>query len=215
MDDKTLQQDVTDELNFEPGVNAAHIGVAVDRGIVTLSGHVGSYLEKMATERAVGRVRGVRGIAEELQVRYPNDKRAADDQIAERALNILAWYAGVPGGAVQVQVQKGWVTLTGAVSSGYQRFNAETAVQRLHGVTGITNQIRIKPTAVAGDVHKVIEEALRRNAELNARKVRVTIDGSRAVLEGAVGSWRERAAVERAAWSAPGVMAVEDRITVS
>ena len=138
MNDHTLRQTILEELDFDPSLNAKHIGVVVENGVVTLSGHVSSYSEKSAAEAAVQRIKGVRAIAEEIQVRYPDDKQTSDDQIAARALKIMAWNGTVPDGAVKLKVQKGWVTLTGKVDWYFHRAAAEAAVRRLSGVTGVT-----------------------------------------------------------------------------
>lgn len=215
MTDKYLRQLVLDELDFEPSVDAANIGVAVEKGIVTLSGHVHSYAEKMAAERAVQRVKGVRGIAEEIQVRYPEEKRTADDQIAQRALSIMSWDAQLPSGAVKVKVEKGWVTLTGAVEWFYQKNAAAAAVRKLSGVVGVSNQIEVKPRIQTADVKQKILAALERNADVEANAVRIAVEGDTVKLEGKVKAWYERDLVERAAWSVPGVRSVEDHLTLA
>jgi osmotically-inducible protein OsmY len=214
MTDKILRQTIIDELDFEPSVDAANIGVAVDNGVVTLTGHVASFAEKIAAERAVQRVKGVRAIAEKIEVRYPNDKRTADDQIAERALLIIAWNAQVPKDSVQVKVEKGWVTLTGAVDWQFQRAAAESAVRRLSGIVGVSNLIEIGPKVAASDVKQKILDALRRNAQLEADAIRVNVIDDQVVLEGNIKAWYECGVAERAAWSAPGVKAVQDHLVL-
>ena len=216
MNDGTLRQDIIDELDFEPSIDAADIGVAVDNGVVTLTGHVPTYSQKMTVEAVVRRVKGVKGLAEEIEVRPFGSNRTADDEIAKRAINTLMWNTSVPDNAVQVKVQKGWLTLTGKVDWQYQKTAAADAVSDLAGVTGVTNQIEIKPRASAFDVKKRIEDALKRNAELEAKAIRVDVlDAGKVRLEGRVHAWSERSAAERAAWSAPGVPIVEDRITIA
>lgn len=213
--DSQLQQDIMDELDFEPSVNAAHIGVAVRNSVVTLNGHVGSYAEKIAAEQAARRVKGVHGIAQEIEVRYPSDKKTADDEIAGRALSIMRWNAVVPYDTVQVEVQHGWVTLTGQVEWQFQRIAAESGIRRLSGVAGLFNEITIKPRIDAADVERMIGDALKRNAEVEAQGIRVfSLGDGRVALEGSVHDWREREAVKRAAWSAPGVLAVDDRLKI-
>ena len=215
MDDKVLRQIVTDELDFEPSIDAANIGVAVESGVVTLTGHVVGFTEKHAAEQAVQRVKGVRAIAEEIEVRRPNDKKTADDQIAGRAVRIIDWDAKIPKWAVKVKVHDGWITLSGAVGWQYQRMAAELAVRRLSGVTGVTNLIEIEPLAVQStDVKQKIVDALTRKADLDATAIRVTVVGNKVILEGRVGFLCERAIASRAAWSAPGVKAVENRLTL-
>lgn len=215
MSDKRLQQDVIDELDFEPSVNAAHIGVTASNGVVTLSGHVGSYAEKIAAEQAAKRVKGVKAIAQEIEVRYPSDKKTADDEIAGRVVSVLQWSAVVPRDSVQVKVQDGWVTLTGQVNWQFERTAAEAEVRRLSGVAGVMNSITIRPRVEAADVKHKIEEALKRNAQVEAEQVRVSVlGGGKIALDGKVHDWQERDAVKRAAWSAAGVMAVEDRLSI-
>jgi osmotically-inducible protein OsmY len=215
MSELKLRQDVVDELEFEPSVNAAHIGVAADKGVVTLSGHVGSYAEKLAALAAARRVRGVHAIADEIDVRYPSDRKSSDDQIAKRAVDILAWDTVVPDGATQVTVHDGWVTLTGNVDWQYQKKAAENDVRKLSGVRGVINNIVIRPRVKADDIKRKIEEALKRHAEVEAHAISVTVrNDDQVVLEGKVDNWDERYAVENAAWSAPGVKSVEDRILI-
>ncbi len=214
MDDLSLRDYVLSELEFEPSVNASHIGVAVDDGVVTLSGHVGSYAEKLAAEKIVQRLKGVRAIAEEIEVRLPSDRKTGDEQIAQRALDIIAWDTTIPDDKVMVKVQKGWITLSGEVDWYFQRNAAEAAVRKLSGVTGITNLIAIKPRVQAGDIKQRIEKALKRNAELEAENIRVVVSGGRVTLEGQVNAWHERAVAERAAWAAPGVVSVVDHLAL-
>jgi osmotically-inducible protein OsmY len=215
MSDRILKQAVEDELSWEPSVNAEHIGVAVDDGIVTLTGHVGSYTEKYAAENAVKRVKSVRGIAQEIEVRFPNDKKTSDDQIAKRALDIIAWDSTIPKDKVQVKVQGGFVTLSGEVEWFYQRDDAEKAVRKLAGIKGILNDIKIRSKAQASDIKSRIETALKRNAELEADAIRVSVFNGRVTLDGKVKAWYERDLAERTAWSAPGVVAVEDHINIA
>lgn len=212
MEDKYLRQSIIDELDFEPSIDAADIGVAVEDGVATLTGHVGSYAEKLAVEDAVRRVRGVKAIAEEIEVRYPDGKQTADDQIAKRALDILAWDISVPNDRIQVKVQHGWLTLTGEVDWNYQKTAAEQAVRKLGGVTGISNLITLKASLKADDVKDKIEAALKRNAELEADKIRVSVTSGRVRLEGKVKGWYERQIAEQAAWAVRGVDMVEDNL---
>lgn len=214
MDDISLREDILDELSFEPSLDAANIGVTVERGVVTLSGHVGSYAEKIAAEKAVQRVRGVRAVAEEIEVRYPNDKKLADDEIAQRALAIIGWDATVPDERIKVKVEKGWVTLSGEVQWQYQRSAAEQAVRKLSGVRGVTNLISVRAPLDVGDIRSHIEGALKRSAEVEAHAIRVGVEGGKVTLEGRVNTWHERNVVERAAWAVPGVSAVEDRLSI-
>jgi osmotically-inducible protein OsmY len=216
MSDIALRQNIIDELEFEPAVNATNIGVAVEKGVVTLSGHVSSYAEKLAAEKAVKRVKGVRAIAEALKVRFDSDKKTHDDEIARRALNILEWSAVVPAGKVMVNVQDGWIRLSGEVDWQHQRIGVEHLLRRLSGIHGVINGITLKPRVEPIDVKQKIEKALRRSAQLQAGQIMVSIEDGRSVaLEGAVHDWQERDAVERAAWSVPGVTRVIDRLYIA
>lgn len=215
MGELQVREDIIDELEFEPSVDAAHIGVAVDAGIVTLSGHVGSYAEKISAVAAVRRISGVRGIADEIQVRYPSDKKVADDEIAKRAVNILGWDARVPSRSIQVVVSRGVVTLMGEVDWYFQKNAAEQDVQKLSGVHAIINNIEIRSHAKAEDVRRKIEAALKRRAEVEARDIRISVrNNDTVVLEGNTANWEERFAIRTAAWSVPGVRAVEDHLAV-
>ena len=189
MDNEQLRQSVIEELEFDPSIDAAGIGVAVENGVVTLSGHVHSYAAKLAAERAARRVRGVRAIAQEIEVRYPSDKKTADDEIAKRAVAILQWDAMSLPGAVKITVQKGWVTLSGEVDWQYQRTAAEQVVRRLSGVTGVINNIVIKRTVYVADIKQKIENALARHAKIEVQAIRITVhDGNKVSLEGEVKS---------------------------
>lgn len=214
MSDSELRDKVQQALAFEPSVDEAHIGVAVENGIVTLTGHVGTFAQKLAAEEAVQRVKGVRGIAQEIEVRMAGDKQLADDQIAARALSIIAWDSTIPGGKVQVSVHKGWVTLSGAVEWFFQREAAEHAVHKLSGVTGVSNLIVVAPSVHAVDVKRKIEDALLSSALVEAKRVEVSVHDHKVVLTGRVNSWVERGAAERAAWAVPGVVEVQDRLVV-
>jgi osmotically-inducible protein OsmY len=196
-------------------VNATNIGVGVHAGVVTLSGYVSSYAEKVAAERAARRVRGVRAIAEEIQVRLPSDKKVADDQIAKRAVDILRWRIGVPADRIDVKVERGIVTLSGEVEWRYQREEADEAIHHLGGVAQVINLIRVTSAAQAFEVKDKIEKALRRSAALDAAHITVETDGGKVVLHGKVHAWFERRLAEDAAWSAPGVTDVVDHIQVA
>jgi osmotically-inducible protein OsmY len=214
MSDAGLKALVEEELEFEPSVNAAHIGVAVRDGVVTLTGHVVSYAEKVAAEKATQRVRGVKAIAEEIEVRYPYDGKRSDDEIAKRAVNVLEWNTQVPN-AVKVKVERGWVTLSGMVDWQYQREAAESSVRRLDGVVGVTNTIALKDRPKAADVQKKIEDALKRSAAIDAAAIHVTVADDKVSLSGRVHSWQERRIAEQAAWSTAGVKSVDDKISVA
>lgn len=217
MTDSQLRQDIIDEFEFDPSFDGEHIGVAVDKNVVSLSGHVNSYAEKVAAIAAAQRVKGVHAVAENIEVRYPFQKQTADDQIAKRASDILNWDVLVPKDSVNVLLQDGWVTLSGRVDWNYNRTAAEDDVRKLSGVCGVTNKITIKqPSVDSSNVKSKIESALKRHAEIEANAIRVTVrNGNNVVLEGKVDNWDERRAVENAAWSAAGVASVEDRLTIA
>lgn len=214
MNDIQLRQSILDELEFEPSIDAAEIGVTAEGGIVTLSGHVRTYAEKEATERVVRRVKGVRGIAVEIDVRIFGAKDTDDDDIARRAVAMLDWSVSVPKESVQVRVLKGWVTLRGKVEWQYQKNAALDAVRDLAGVVGVSNLVELTPKLSAVDVKKRIEDAFQRDAEVEASTIRVDVQGRKVTLSGKVKTWSERRAAERAAWSAPGISTLDDHLTV-
>lgn len=215
MNDTLLRQDILDELDFEPSIDASHVGVAVSGGVATLSGHVATYAEKVRLEEVVWHVRGVKAIAEEVEVRPVGMHRMSDEEIARRALNQIKWSTVVPDDVVHVKVENGWVTLSGKVDWQYQKNAASEAVRGLSGVRGVSNLVELVPAVKAGDVKKRIEDALKRNASVEAQGIDVHVDSDGQVtLKGRVKAWPERAVIERAAWSAPGVKKVEDRLTL-
>lgn len=214
MNDVSLRKDILAELEWEPSLNAAGVGVAVENGIVTLTGHVQTYAEKLKVEQVVKHVRGVRAIAEEIEVRPVHSHTHADDEIAKRALNMLNWDVMVPAEDIQVKVQQGWLTLSGAVDWQYQRTAAEDDVRKLSGVLGVTNLVTIKPRAQSDDIKERIEDALRRNALIEANNIKIEVTDGKVTLEGKVHGWHEREVLETAVWAAPGVKAVDDRVTV-
>jgi osmotically-inducible protein OsmY len=212
--DHQLQRDVVDELAFEPSVDHSHIGVTADNGVITLTGFVGSYAAKLAAERAARRVKGVKAIAQDLEVRFSNSPKTSDDEIAERVLNLFRGDTLVPDG-LAVRVEHGWVTLTGTVEWQYQKDEAEKAVARIAGVKGVSNWITLKPKVSAEDVQERIVAALNRARDLDASTIRVELDGDVVHLGGKVQGWNERRIAERAAWSAPGVTKVIDNIILA
>lgn len=216
MNDKDLRQDVLDELDFEPSIDSADIGVTAENGVVTLSGHVPNYTQKMAAERAAWRVKGVKAIAQKIEVRFAGDKKLNDDEIAQRALNILAWNASVPRDVVRVKVQNGWVTLSGKVQWNYQRLAAESEVRKLSGVLGVSNDVELDVAVRTADIRQRILDSLKRHAVVEASRIRIDVkDGGKVEIAGEVDNWDERQAVERAVWSAPGVRSVEDHVRIS
>jgi osmotically-inducible protein OsmY len=214
-DDLILQQRVADELAFEPSVNAAHLGISVREGVVSLTGHLDSYAEKFAAERAVRRVKGVKALVQELEVRLPSDRKTGDDEIAARALKILQWDTLVPPDRIAIKVERGVVILSGEVEWRYQRAAAEDDVCKISGVKDVINDILVKPRVTADDVRAKIRAALERHADVEAQTVGVTVTGGKVALSGKVTAWTELDAIERAAWSAPGVTQVENRIEIS
>ncbi len=214
-DEKELQRDVLDELQWEPSVDAAEIGVTARDGVVTLTGSVPSYAEKVRAEDATKRVHGVKAVANDIEVRLRAEDRWTDTDIAQAAIEALRWSTTVPDERIKVTVTKGWITLDGEVDWDYQRAAAYEAVHLLAGVMGVINNICVKPKASASEVKSRIEAAFRRSAELDAQKVRVEAHDGTVTLSGDVHSWAERQVAVRTAWSAPGVSRVEDHITIT
>jgi osmotically-inducible protein OsmY len=214
MIDQALKQRVLDELAWQPGFDDAHIGVMVRCGVVTLTGHVGSYAEKCVAERAAGRVTGVRAIAEELEIRYASGIGQNDEDIARKALDVMSWDLSVPKDRVKIKIERGWVTLRGDVDWRFQRQAAEADIRNLFGVMGVSNAIEIKPKVRVSDVERQIRAAFRRNAEFDAENIVVTADGRTVTLTGQVGSYYGRTLASETAWSAPGVTEVHELLTV-
>lgn len=212
--DSQLQQDVLAELAWEPSINAAHIGVTVEDGIVTLGGHVDTFGEKWDAERATQRVSGVKALAVEIDVKLLPSFERTDADIARAAESALKWTTLQSNKNIQVMVEKGWVTLKGETEWSYQRDAAKNAVRYLMGVTGVSDQIVIKSKMTAGSIKSDIEAALKRRATNDAQMITVTVKGADVTLSGTVHSWSERDLASHSAWCTPGVRNVVDNLTV-
>jgi osmotically-inducible protein OsmY len=213
--DAQIQSDVIAELKWEPRVQPNEIGVIVKNGVVTLTGWVDSYTKRWAAEDAAHRVRGVKAVANDIEVRLSTDDTRTDADLAAAAIRALEWDAFVSVDQLDVTVSNGWVTMKGEVEWQYQKEDAERVVRRLTGVTGVTNLITVKPRVAASELKQKIEKALVRSAETDAKRITVEVDGDAVILKGTVKSWAERQEAEREAWAAPGVASVDNRITIA
>ena len=212
-----LQHDVQNELNWESSITAGEIGVTAKDGVVTLTGTVPNYFEKMEAEHVAGRVAGVMAIAEELKVRLPDYNERSDTDIAQSALNALAWNVSVPRDHARVKVENGWVTLDGQVDLYFQKKAAENAVRSLMGVKGVTNSLTLKPseTTTAAEIKTTIENAFKRTAISDAQKIIVKVHDGKVTLDGKAHSWKEKAEAGEYTWTTPGVTSVENNIVVT
>ena len=215
--DSDIKRDVEEELKWEPNVDATDIAVAVKNGVVALTGFVRSYAHKLAAERATKSVAGVVGLANDIEVRLPGADARPDPEIAREIAAELKLWLPYSAEHIKAVVKNGWVTLEGEVEWNYQRDHAERAVRWIKGVNGVSNLIRLKPRATPSptEIKHKIEEAFRRSALVDANRVTVEASGGEVMLRGTVRSWAERQEAERAAWAAPGVIRVDNRITVS
>ena len=212
--DEDIRHDVEAELQWDPDIRAADVAVAVKDGVVTLTGFVRSYAQKWQAERDAKRVSGVRGVANDIEVRLPDLDARPDPEIARDALQKIHFTLPYFGEKIVVTAKAGWVTLEGEVEWHYVRERAEQAVRRVRGVNGVTNLITIKPKVATTVVKSQIEDALRRSAETDAKNITVEVEGDKIILRGQVRSWAERQDAERAAWRAPGVREVQNLIAI-
>jgi osmotically-inducible protein OsmY len=213
--DSQLKQTVLDELKWEPSIDAAHIGVTARDGVVTLMGHVESYFQKRAAEVAAGRVKGVKAVAEEIEVKLSSSTKRGDDDIAKAAVNRLSWNVSVPTDAIKIKVEKGWVTLSGKVDWHYQMDAAEKDVRYLQGVVGVSNDVTIKTRVNTVDLSDAIGSALNRSWFSHSDNVSVSAEGGKVRLNGSVDTWYDREVAESTAWAAPGATSVENNIMIN
>jgi osmotically-inducible protein OsmY len=213
--DSEIERDVKEELKWNPDLDADDIAISVKKGVVTLAGFTRSYTDKFEAEAAAKRVAGVVAVANDIEVRIPSVDERPDPEIARDAVAAVKSQLPVSSEKIKIIVKNGWITLEGQVEWQYQRSTAETAVRRIKGVKGVSNTIMLKPHAQPSEIKRKIQEAFRRNAEVDSNRIVVEADGSVVTLKGTVRSWIEREEAERAAWAAPGVTSVVDQIVVA
>jgi osmotically-inducible protein OsmY len=213
--DSEIERDVREELKWDPDLDAEDIAISVKDGVVTLAGFAKSYSDRLEAEHAAKRVAGVHAVANDIEVRLPSIDQRPDPDIARDAIANLKAQLPLSHDGIKVIVKDGWLTLEGAVEWQYQKTTAENAVRHVKGVKGVTNVISVKPKVEPTDIQRRIQEAFKRNAEVDANRITVETHGSEVILKGTVRSWMEREEAERVAWSAPGITYVDDRIVVS
>lgn len=213
--DSEIERDVREELKWDPDLDAEDIAVSVKNGVVTLAGFTHSYTDRLEAELAVKRVAGVHAVANDIEVRLPSIDQRPDPDIARDAVAALKSELPISHDKIKIIVKNGWIALEGAAEWQYQKTAAESAVRKVKGVKGVTNVITVKPKVQPTDIQRKIQEAFKRNAEVDANRITVEANGGEVILKGTVRSWIEREEAERVAWSAPGITHVEDRIVVS
>jgi osmotically-inducible protein OsmY len=211
--DLHLKNRILDEMVWAPNVDSAHIGVITHDGVVTLNGHVTNYSQKLAAERATGRVKGTKAIVNEIEIELSNGIVDTDEDIAKAAVSILSWDGSVPANSIKIAVSHGWVTLSGDVEWFYQKEAASDDIRRLAGVKGVTNQVVIKPTVDTDVIAEDIEFALNRSW-FDTKRIKVSAKGSKVILTGKVDTWSDWQEASEVAWAAKGVTSIQNDILI-